>query len=663
MRFSKPGNLLKGLSLNGNIYGALLQYLALAMLLFSLCRLGFYLYNTRFFPDMTVGNLLRLMSGGLRFDLTAVLYVNMLFILLVIIPLDFRFHKYYQVFLKYLFFITNGVALAANVSDFIYYKFTLRRTTADVFRQFENEVNFGGLLYRFLFDYWYALAFWILLVVIMVKIYDRIKISGPMIANRWTYYLGGLALIPLIAWLIIGGVRGGFRHSTRPITLSNAGEYVKDPGEVSIVLNTPFAIMRTMGKTKIQKTTYFTDEELDELYSPVHYPSPADSVPFRNDNVVIIILESFSKEFFGVFNKEKEGGAYKGYTPFLDSLTQHSRTYEYSFANGRKSIDGLPSVVSSIPSLSIPYVLSSFSGNRINSLASLLKEKGYHSSFFHGAPNGSMGFQAFMNIAGFAHYHGMTEYNNDADFDGIWGIWDHKFLGYYADQLNTFPQPFVSAIFTVSSHHPFEVPAEYRGVFEDGKLVIHKCVRYTDQALRDFFRKAANMPWYKNTLFVITADHTSSEIQFPEHRTAWGFYSVPVIFFKPDNSLSGMRKEITQQIDIMPSVLGYLGYDREYVAFGRDVFTETTEPFAFNHKDNAYQLFLGDYLLVFDGQRSMGLYNFREDKMVEHNLLEVLPEVRKKMEMKIKAIIQQYNNRMIEDRLTAVTNHRDAAVQ
>jgi len=274
-----------------------------------------------------------------------------------------------------------------------------------------------------------------------------------------------------------------------------------------------------------------------------------------------------------------------------------------------------------------------------------------------------MGFQAFMNIAGFEHYYGMTEYNNDEDFYGIWGIWDHKFLDFYADKLNTFPQPFVSSIFTVSSHHPFEVPDEYKGVFEEGKLVIHKCVRYTDHALRDFFRKASHMPWYENTLFVITADHTSSEIQFPEHRTAWGFYSVPVIFFRPDNSLSGMHSEITQQIDIMPSVLGYLGYDKEYVAFGRDVFTEHTEPFAFNYKDNVYPLFVGDYLLAFDGQQTLSLYNFRDDKSMEHNLMGTLPGVQKKTETKLKAIIQQYNNRMINDRLTAAMEKRSMDVQ
>lgn len=633
----------------GNVYWALFLRLLLSMALFSICRIGFYLYNASFFPDMDMANFSRLLLGGLKFDLVAVLYVNLLFILLSAVPFDFRFSYAYQEVMRYVYLITNGFALALNVSDFIYYKFTLRRTTADIFKQFENEKNITGLVLHFLVDYWYAVIFWILIVVVMVKLYNAVKVWGPQTKSRWLYYISGVVLVPLIAYLVVAGIRGGFRHSTRPITLSNAGEYVKDPRDISIVLNTPFTLLRTIGKTKVQRADYFSPEEVEEIYTPVHIPT--DTVGFRKLNVVVIILESFSKEFFRTFHADKENGTYKGYTPFLDSLIGHSKTFEYSFANGRKSIDGLPSVISSIPSLGVPYFLSPYSGNRINSLHSVLKRKGYHTSFFHNAPNGSMGFQAFVNVAGVENYFGMSEYDNDDDFDGLWGIWDHKFLDYYADRMNEFPQPFVSTIFTTSSHHPFIVPEEFEGKFKGGPLPIHKCIEYTDYALKKFFQKASTMPWYDNTLFVITADHTSSNIQFDEHRTAWGFYSIPIIFFRPDESLTGRDSTIVQQIDIMPSVLGYLGNQDPYIAFGRDIFTEESEPFAFNYKDNVYQYFEGDHLLVFDGNIPLGLYNFKTDKMITQNLMDENPQLVQHMERKVKAIIQQYNNRLIENKL------------
>jgi phosphoglycerol transferase MdoB-like AlkP superfamily enzyme len=590
------------------------------------------------------------MWGGLQFDLSAMLYINCLYILLMILPFDFRFNISYQRVLKYIFFIFNGLALATNVADFIYYKFTLRRTSADVFRQFENEQNIGGLIAQFLLDYWYAVIFWIFLVVLMVKLYNRIKIWGPQMSSRTMYYTSGFFALPLITFFIIAGIRGGFRHSTRPITLSNAGEFVSNPRDISIVLNTPFSLIRTVGKTKVQEANYYDHATVEKIFSPVHVPS--DTAAFQKQNVVVIILESFSREFFGTFNKDKEDGHYTGYTPFLDSLIQHSKTFSHTFANGRKSIDGLPSVVSGIPSLGVPYFLSPYSSNKINSLASLLRDEGYHTSFFHGAPNGSMGFKAFMNMAGVEHYYGMTEYDNDEDFDGLWGIWDEPFLQFYAQRLNEFPEPFNSIFFSVSSHHPFEIPEHREGHFEGGPLPIHKCIQYTDDALRKFFQKVSRMPWYKNTLFVITADHTSSNIQFPEYRTGWGFYSIPIIFFKPDNSLKSFEDQILQQTDIMPSVLGYLHYPKPYVAFGRDYFREGTTPVAFNYKDNTYQLFEDQYVLIFDGTRSIGLYDYQKDKLMEENLLDGNAAVVETMERKVKAVIQQYNNRMIEDRLT-----------
>jgi hypothetical protein len=102
----------------------------------------------------------------------------------------------------------------------------------------------------------------------------------------------------------------------------------------------------------------------------------------------------------------------------------------------------------------------------------------------------------------------------------------------------------------------------------------------------------------------------------------------------------------------MPSVLGYLHYDGAYVAYGRNVFLAGEEPFAFNYKGNVYQLMQGDFLLEYDGMKSLGLYNFKTDMMSKTNLLEKMPEVVIKMETKVKAVIQQYNNRLIDNQMT-----------
>ncbi|MCS6972975.1 MAG: sulfatase-like hydrolase/transferase [Cyclobacteriaceae bacterium] len=633
--------------LSTNIFMVLIQRLLIIMVMMSLTRVFFYLYNIAYFPEVTLPSLIRLLWGGLRFDLTAVLYVNLPVILLMVLPLNIRFKPAYQRFTEVVFYVLNSFMLGANLADTVYYRFTLRRTTADVFRQFENETNLTQLFIRFMADYWYAVLVWVTLIALMVWWNRRYRIEGPQMQNRFLYYTLGVLSLPLIGYLFIGGVRGGFRHSTRPITISNAAAYVQQAAEVNVVLNTPFAVLRTIGKTKIARVNFYDEEELERIYSPVHHPP--DTLTFRKYNVVIIILESFSREFIGALNKDKPG--YSGFTPFLDSLIAHSLTFRYSLANGRKSIDALPSVLAGIPSMEVPYVLTPFSNNRIRALGTLLSERGYHTSFFHGAPNGSMGFDAFANMAGIKNYFGMTEYGNDKDFDGMWGIWDHKFLDFYAEKLGTFPQPFLSVFFSVSSHHPFIIPSEFEGRFKGGEQPILKCIEYTDYALRQFFYRIRRQPWFKETLFVITADHCSSNILFPESRTAWGAVSVPVIFYRPDNSLAGMRNEIAQQTDIMPSVLGYLGYNQPYLAFGRNVFSATATPFSFSYRDG-YNYFEGEWLLHFDGRATGALYHFASDRMLNNDVKDEQFDRTRQMEAKIKAIIQQYNNRLLDNRLT-----------
>lgn len=643
---------LGGLKFRSNVYVALVLSLLLVMLLYSIGRVGFYLFNTSYFPEMTWARMSKMMWGGLRFDLSATLYSNSLFILLMIVPLTIRFKPAYQKILFWLFVVVNSIAFAINTADFIYYRFTLRRTTVSVFSQFKNEDNLGRLSARFLWDYWYAVVFWIFTVAVLYFLFKRIKFSGPQVSNKIGFYSSGVLAMLLTIYLFVGGARGGFRSSTRPITLSNAAAYAQVPNDINIVLNTPFALMRTAKANVIQKVNYFSSEqELEQEFTPMRVPK--DTSSFKPQNVVIIILESFSKEFVGAYNKDLEGGKYEGYTPFLDSLIGVSHAYQYSLANGRKSIDAMPSVICSIPSIEVPYVLSHYSGNKVNSLASLLKKKNYYTAFFHGAPNGSMGFDAFANLSGFDGYFGKTEYNNDADFDGIWGIWDEPFLQYFAKQMNTFKQPFYTTLFTVSSHHPYNLPEGYENKFKSGPHPVHRTIGYTDYALKRFFKTASAMPWFKNTLFVITADHASAEINVPEYNSAWGYFSIPVFFYSPNENGGGLKPEIIQQIDIMPTLLGQLHYDEPYVAFGRDVINDRTRPFAFNYLNSTYQIFRGDYLLQFDGREATALYQFKQDRFLKTNLKDQLPDTVAGMSKSLKAFIQQYNNRMVENNLTS----------
>ncbi len=631
-----------------NIFNVLIYRILLVMLLFTLCRIGFYVFNHQMFPGITVSQFLRILSGGLVFDVSAAVYINGLIIVMHIIPFDFRYNEVYQKIIKYIFFITNGVAIAMNGMDFVYYRFVYKRATADVFGTFSNESNIVKLFFRFLFDYWPATLFTIFLWFLMVWMYRKVKPQKPSVSNKIVYYSINVLLIPLVIALVIGAARGGYKHSTRPITISNAARYAESPRDVAIVLNTPFSILRTYGKKPLERLDFFDEERLKQIYNPHHMPS--GSGPFRNDNVVVIILESFAREYIGGLNQDLEGGNYTGYTPFIDSLLKVSLTFDVSVANGKKSIDAMPSILSSIPSLETPYIISHYANNQISGFPDLLKRKGYYTAFFHGAPNGSMGFDSFAKMIGFDDYFGLDQYPDKNDFDGIWGVWDEPFFDFFAKKLNTFRQPFMASIFSVSSHHPFMVPDKYRGKFKKGAAPIVEVVGYTDFALKKFFSEVSGQPWFSNTIFVITADHTNESIH-KEFQNDFGSYSIPVIFYKPGSDLKGVRKRIAQQVDIMPTVLHYLNYDEEFIAFGNNLLDDSYESFGFNTNGDNYHLYMRDHILEMVDKKSIGLYNYKNDIFLERNLLGTNPELQRLMEDKMKAIMQTYNSRLLDNNM------------
>ncbi len=631
-----------------SIYVALSYRFLLLLVLYALCRLGFYFANRSLFVHISFKDLCYIFLGGIKFDLAALLYINALYIVLQAIPFPFKYRKGYQVFCKWLFIVTNSVGFLSNFADFVYYKFTLKRTTASVFSQFSNEQNKLKLAIDFMKDYWYLLVVLILFIYIFIKLYQLLKIKkAPKFT--WKTYLVQTLILVLISGLCIIGMRGGWRHSTRPITMSNAGDFVKSPGDMSLVLNTPFTIMKTLKATNLKPINFYSQQTLDSLYSPIHQPT--NQAPFKPLNVVFLIIESLGKEHIGALNKDLLNGKYKGYTPFIDSLVANSFTSSRTYANGRKSIDALPSIISGIPSISEPFVLSAYSGNKTSSIAKLLRDEGYETAFFHGAPNGSMGFSAYTNLAGIEKYYGKNEYNNDNDFDGIWGIWDEPFMQYMANTLNTFKQPFFSAFFSVSSHHPFKVPEKYKGKFPKGPLPVQEPIGYTDMAIRKFFSTAAKMPWYNNTLFVLVADHATVSY-LPEYQNVVGNFSVPILFYYPGGNLKGKTDKLIQQIDIMPTILDFLNYNKPYFAFGFDALETKKDNFVINNNDGNFNLYRGDYLLVNDGVQSKALFNLKKDRLTNNNLVNKAPEVQVELEKYLKAFIQQYNNRMIKDQLT-----------
>ena len=653
-----------------NIFVALLCNIILAYIMFMICRLLFVAVNYGLYAEgLQRADLWLMLKGSLRFDTTAVCYLNALYILCLLIPLHYKEGRIMQHISKGAFVVCNAIGIIVNLCDIVYVPFTGRRTTWSLFTEFSNEGNMAKVIGTEIINHWYLVLTGILLIWLLHVLYTTAKSEKEL--KR--YYIGRFALLIISIPVIVTGIRGGIGRTVRPISLNDANQYIVDPGQAAIVLNTPFSMIRTIGKNPFKEVKFFSEEELPTIFTPIRnysgstiYASDSTVIEPQRKNIVVFIMESFGKEYIGAYNPEN---ASPTLTPFLDSLISVSRTYRYSYGNGRKSIDGMPSVLSGIPMFVEPFFVTPASLNKVSGIAGELANEGYYSAFFHGAPNGSMGFQAFAKATGFNDYYGMDEYNasplysgND-DFDGSWAIWDEPFFQYYAHKMDEFRQPFVTAMFSASSHHPFAIPGQYKDIYKEGKLPIHKCVQYTDNALRAFFAHAKEQEWFKNTLFVITADHSNQTLD-ARYKSSSGFFEVPVIFYDPEGKepfAPGIDSTlIAQQNDIMPTLLHYLGYKKDFLSFGKSLLNNTPqESYAVNWLGGLYQYFKGDYLLQFDGERSTALIEVRKDPLHQNNLIGTEPAVEEQMQRELKAIIQQYMARMLQDRLVPENENKE----
>ena len=634
-----------------------LANLLIAYAVYLIARLAFLAENYDILGrNLSFTHLQEMLGGGFVFDTSAILYTNALWVVMVLFPWHLKERSTYHSVCRWVFVIINTIALVINLADAVYFRYTLRRTTTTVFDEFSNENNLGDIFATEMLNHWY---FFILAAVVVYGMW-RCYQTPPLHYQRlsWkTYTPAMLASLLAFTPFCIAGMRGGWTRAVRPITISNANNYCDHPSEVALVLNTPFALIRTIGKNVYEVPHYFsTEEELAAVFNPVHQPQPTH--PFLKKNVVVIIIESFGREYIGAYNKHIPG--YKGFTPFTDSLIANGAlTYTHSYCNGRKSIDGMPSILSSIPMFVEPFFLSPYSTNAVSGLADCLNQKGYESAFFHGAKRASMGFMAFAHATKFKQYYGREDFaadsrtRGDKDFDGYWGISDEPFMQYFCQKMSEMKQPFMTALFTLSSHHPFQVPEPYKDVFkeENPDMPIYKVIRYTDMALQHFFATASRQPWFHNTIFVITSDHTNMSA-IDEYRTDIGGFGSPIIFYDPSGEMgSGMVDAIAQQTDIMPTILEHLGYDKPYLTFGKSLLsTPTDSTWAVNYLNGIYQYVKHGYVLQFNGEKTTAVYAL-SDRLMQKNVIGKVPQ-QQQMEQELKAIIQQYMQRMTENRLS-----------
>ena len=598
----------------------LLAYRLIATLLvLSISRWMLYLFNLQFFHQLDTGQALALYLQGMRFDLPIVFGINILTIIFYCLPSRIIYKDELQTFVDIIYIVANAIAVLLNFLDIVCFRFFGKHLTVHFLKLLFNsdEVSFG-VVRQVLFDYWYLLVIFVLFVLIIIVVAQHTKLKKPEKEEKPHWQLRqSISLVVMLLLTVLAG-RGGLQ--AKPISVETAMQYT-DPQNAPILLNTPFCLLTTHETPLKERTGEYVSD-----FSPIHFDLKAnrfiesdsltmDSVP---SNLVVIILKNIGQEMVGYYSHDRRSQL----TPFLDSLLSQSLTFN-GMSNSRRSLEVLPAILASIPSMmENDFVRSPYADNDFDAYSKHLQKQGYNTIFMHGGKNGVLGFDEFSRRAGFSKYFGRTEYGDDSDYDGQWGIYDGPFLQYAAKTLNRVHEPFAT--------------------FE-------KTVYYVDCALRDFFKSASQMSWYDHTLFVITADYSNNEHFQPEYSNVWGMYSIPIAFYYPRKIKAFQSNEIAQQIDLGPSILSALEINDTLFSFGRNLFDTISEPSFVSYYNLTYQYCDGTYLVQSDGENSFGIFKPISDSLLNDNLIDRLqcPDVYDKLYR----FLQEYNKRMINNEL------------
>ncbi|MBJ6109598.1 LTA synthase family protein [Hymenobacter sp. BT523] len=624
----------------------LLRRFALLMGVYTLLRLGFYVLNYSTFQRINDADVARAFVHGLRFDASALLWLNLLLVLpSLLVPVGSRRG---QQWLRVLFVLLNFPGFLLNIIDWQYFKFIGRRLSNEWSTIGDDIAQQAGQI---------GLHYWYLALPLAGMVWLLWWLCPMPTAAELAFRPGRRAWLPrlleavVVIGLVVLGLRGGWQ--LKPLRTGTAFEL--QPAVLGhLALNSTFTVLKTLDVAPVERVNYFASAEaLRPALGAARLPvRPTPTAP---DNVVILLVESFGSEYTGV-----ENGDRGGYTPFFDSLATApgALLMRDNYANGRRSIEALPAVLSGLPSLmDEPFITSSFQTAEMHGLGEILGRHGYTTAMYHAGTNGTMGFDMFAGIAGMQHYYGLNEYpggDKSPDYDGHWGIFDEPYLQYFNRQLSATKHPFFATLFTLSAHDPFTVPAKYKGKFPTGTQPIHPTIAYTDLALRNFFRAARRQPWFAHTLFVLTADHTSQTDQ-PSYQNPLGYHKTPLLLLRPGQPLPPANPHrISQQADVPASVLDVLGLPQEQkslLPFGSSVFDAASPGRALFRDGDSYYLVHSDFVTELTNTNQVRLYPYQNHSMPLKPVANPDPALVKKYGNELRACVQFYVNGLLDNRL------------
>jgi phosphoglycerol transferase MdoB-like AlkP superfamily enzyme len=618
-----------------NRWAVITRLFAMMLLVYAMLRLAFLLI---YFPNenWSLLKLLKLFYWGCRLDFSALFYINTPFLIYYFfIDVFLQFEWKRKVSLVF-FLVINLPFLAINFIDLVYYRYNHRRSTVDLLEVFSDSSSAFGSFFK---EYWYVLIIFLLVCISLARRSLRMLSKT---SNR-NSTLAAYVLFSLVFLTAMALVARGF--TKRPIQPAAPLLYFESRYQ-PLVNNSTFNFLYSVVKkqTAVEQKNYFTGQQLDSLYL-LRQQYQHDSA-FTKRNVVICVLESFSKTLF-------TDPMYGASMPFFDSLMQHSTVCNNAFASAYESNKGLSAILGSFPDvMDEPIYLSNYNSIPFSGLGHLLKKEGYNTSFFMGAEYDHFGFAKLCKMVGIDEYYSKDTYGKHPGHDdGNWGVYDEYFFDYFAGTISKKRQPFFSVLFNLSSHPPYKIPEATAGKIKvPGQWPYQDAATYVDYCFRQLFNKISKEPWFQNTLFVFVADHGYRYVL--ESNQALKEMRIPLFIYDPQQPEYGAIDGVVKQLDVIPSVLDKLNYSKPFTSFGSSVFRQPGG-FSVSRMNATYQLVDSATFLGYDelNDRPVFLYHYREDSMLVHNLLPGNTAEAENKAIRIKALLQRIHNGLINNKL------------
>ncbi|MFH1227767.1 MAG: sulfatase-like hydrolase/transferase [Planctomycetota bacterium] len=632
------------------------------MTCYTLLRLGFLISNHEFFTEAGWGEIIKSFIYGLRFDLSALLMINGPLLLVYNLPINYLRRRWCQTAILVLFWFSNLSFIGINLGDYGYFATAQRRLMSEIYMMFLDIMK---MLPSMITDFYYlfiALAVgagvFVWTTWLLFRKLNRTAQDSHNFRSRLVHFI-------IIAFLLMPGVKGGFQ--TKPIRPAHA--FFSPHRAVGyLTLNSSFTVIKSIFQASVPEYKFMPETEasaeVDRILRNPNEQALDPRYPFLRQikyagppskkNIVVFIMESWTADFVGCISGKEPSS-----TPFFDSIAKKGMLFTNFLATGHRTIVAAPSVLASIPGFysnsgagkKNSFIESQSEVNNFIGMGSVLARQGYTTSFHHGANTGALGLDIYTKLAGFQRYYGKQDYLNltDASQDAVWGVWDEEFFLDARKRMDDFKPPFCSVIFSLTSHEPFRVPPHRQALFDKytGETKFQKVLRYTDYSLEQFFKAAQDKPWFKDTVFIITADHAS-------HSAVNDFYScfhIPLLIYSPGFINPAKLNSVGSQVDIMPTILNILGISAIHASMGTDLITMNKSHYSVVSDGTRYAIFSDKFVLLNDLEKDIGLYDYRADPMLSDNLQPKYPDEAQYLRRILLAYIQSVSMAISHNRI------------